>query len=116
MLNLAGREYDFGPVLFAVLQDCEHRRRSLPADEEQTAAGLMELARRKLAEIEPCYVEAGGSPGYWRELESEVLETALPQYAAAAAAQTRLERQSYGLWRQGDPVSRLVLGLGGLVV
>ena len=31
MLNLAGREYDFGPVLFAVLQECEHRRRSLPA-------------------------------------------------------------------------------------
>jgi hypothetical protein len=116
MLNLAGREYDFGPVLFAVLQDCEHRRRSLPPDDGEAAAKLAEIAREKLAEIAPCYVEAGGSPAYWRELEKEVLETALPQYARAAAAQTRLELDSYGLWRQGDPLSRLALGLAGLTV
>jgi len=116
MLNLAGREYDFGPVLFAVLQDCEHRRRSLPPDDGEAAAKLAEIAREKLAEIAPCYAEAGGSPVYWRELESEVLETALPQYARAAAAQTRLELDSYGLWRQGDPLSRLALGLAGLTV
>jgi hypothetical protein len=116
MLNLAGREYDFGPVLFAVLQDCEHRRRSLPPDDGEAAAKLEEIAREKLAEIAPCYVEAGGTPAYWRELESEVLETALPQYARAAAAQTRLELDSYGLWRQGDPLSRLALGLAGLTV
>ncbi|HXO42975.1 MAG TPA: hypothetical protein VN999_16110 [Thermoanaerobaculia bacterium] len=116
MLNLAGREYDFGPVLFAVLQDCEHRRRSLPPDDGEAAAQLSAIAREKLAEIAPCYVEAGGTPAYWRELESEVLETALPQYFRAAAAQTRLELDSYGLWRQGDPLSRLALGLGGLTV
>jgi hypothetical protein len=114
MLNLAGREYDFGPVLFAVLQECEHRRRSLPPDDAEAASKLAEIARQKLAEIEPCYREAGGVPAYWRELASEVLDTALPQYARAAAAQSRLEQASYGLWRQGDPVSRLVLGLGGL--
>ena len=116
MLNLAGREYDFGPVLFAVLQDCEHRRRSLPPDDGEAAAKLAEIAREKLAEIAPCYTEAGGSPAYWRELEREVLDTALPQYARAAAAQTRLELDSYGLWRQGDPLSRLALGLAGLTV
>jgi len=116
VLNLAGREYDCGPVLFAVLQDCEHRRRSLPPDDGEAAAKLAEIAREKLAEIAPCYAEAGGTPGYWRELEREVLETALPQYARAAAAQTRLERDHYGLWRQGDPLSRLALGLAGLTV
>jgi len=116
MLNLAGREYDFGPVLFAVLGDCEHRRRSLPADDEEAAAKLAEIARHKLAEIKPCYEEAGGAPAYWRELENEILETALPQFARAAAAQTRLELGSYGLWRQGDPLSRLALGLAGLTV
>lgn len=116
MLNLAGREYDFGPVLFAVLQDCEHRRRSLPPDDGEAAVKLAEIAREKLDEIAPCYAEAGGSPAYWRELEREVLDTALPQYARAAAAQTRLELDSYGLWRQGDPLSRLALGLAGLTV
>jgi hypothetical protein len=116
MLNLAGREYDFGPVLFAVLGDCEHRRRGLPADDDDAAAKLAEIARQRLAEIKRCYEEAGGSPGYWRELENEVLETALPQYAGAAAAQTRLELDHYGLWRQGDPLSRLALGLAGLTL
>ncbi len=116
MLNLAGREYDFGPVLYAVLQDCEHRRRSLPPEDGEAAARFAEVARPRLAEIRPCYQEAGGTAAYWRELESEVLETALPQYSRAAAAQTRLEQSSYGLWRQGDPVSRLVLGLAGLGV
>jgi hypothetical protein len=116
MLNLAGREYDFGPVLFAVLQDCEHRRRSLPADDAETAARVAEIARQKLAEVRACYEEAGGTPGYWRELESEVMETALPQYMRAAVAQTRLELASYGLWRQGDPLSRVALGLAGLAV
>ena len=116
MLNLAGREYDFGPVLFAVLQECEHRRRSLPADDGEAAAKLAEMARQKLAEIEVCYVEAAGTPGYWRELTREVLETALPQYARTAADQTRLELASYGLWRQGDPLSRVLLGLGGLAI
>ncbi|HVR08624.1 MAG TPA: hypothetical protein VMW75_11300 [Thermoanaerobaculia bacterium] len=116
MLNLAGREYDFGPVLFTVLQDCEHRRRSLPADDADVAASLSAIARQKLNEIKPCHDEAGGTPAYWHELEGEVLDTALPQYARAAAAQTRLELAGYGLWRQGDPLSRLALGLAGLTV
>lgn len=116
MLNLAGNEYDFGPVLFSVLQECEHRRRSLPADADDAAAAFAEVARHKLDQIRACYDEGGGTPGYWQELESEVLETALPVYARAAAAQTRLEQSSYGLWRQGDPLSRVLLGLAGLTV
>jgi hypothetical protein len=116
MLNLAGREYDFGPVLFAVLQECEHRRRSLSADDTEAAPILAGIVNQKLAEIELCYREAGGTPGYWHDLQNEVVATALPQYARAAAAQSRLELASYGLWRQGDPLSRGILGLAGLAV
>jgi hypothetical protein len=119
VLNLAGNEYDFGPVLFSILQECEHRRRSLPADDDDddaAAAAFAEIARHKLAEIRACYDEGGGTAGYWHELECEILETALPQYARAAAAQTRLEQATYGLWRQGDLLSRVLLGLGGLTV
>lgn len=120
MLNLAGHEYDFGPVLFTVLQECEHRRRGLPADLSDSAgsaeseARLTEIARAKLAEIEVCHREAGGTPAYWRELKTEVLETALPQYTRAAVAQASLEAASYGIWRQGDPLARALFGLGGL--
>ena len=59
MLNLAGTSYDFGNVLFAVLQECEHQRRALLPN--QAAARLQEIARAKLAEIHESYTELGGA-------------------------------------------------------
>jgi hypothetical protein len=119
MLNLAGSSYDYGNVLFAVLQECEHVRRGLLPNEAE--ARLREAARAKLAEIHVSYEELGGTAPYWNDLEREVLEVTLPQYLPAAAEQTRLERCSYDLWRQGDPAARaaftlLGLILGGLIV
>jgi hypothetical protein len=114
MLNLAGSSYDFGKVLFAVLQECEHRRRALePAEAEE---GLMEIARDKLGEIRESYGEAGGSQSYWEDLEREVLHTALPQYIPRAIEQTRLEEGGYDIWRKGDPLARVVFGLLGLIL
>jgi len=114
MLNFAGPAYDFGNVLFAVLQECEHRRRGLLANEAER--GLYDAARAKLAQIHASYLESGGSPDYWRELEKEVLATAMPQYVAAALEQTRLERTNYDLWRRGDPLARTCWALGALAV
>lgn len=114
ILNLAGPEYDLGNVLFAVLQDCEHRRRAFEPDE--TRARLMAAARAKLAEIEESYREAGGTPSYWELVEREILDNSLPQYIAGALEQNRIERTSYGIWRGGDPLSRVAFGLGGLAV
>ena len=114
MLNLAGSSYDYGNVLFAVLQECEHKRRALLPNEAE--ARLAEIARTKLAEIRESYEECGGTAGYWKELEREVLETALPQYIPAAVEQTRLEKTNYDLWRQGDPAARALFGLIGLVI
>ena len=114
MLNLAGPSYDYGNVLFAVLQECEHQRRALLPNE--AAARLAEIAREKLAAIRASYEERGGAPGYWQQLEREVLATALPQYVPAALEQNRLERTRYDLWRQGDPAARALFGLLGLVL
>lgn len=114
MLNLAGSAYDFGNVLFAVLQECEHARRGLPPDEAR--ARLMDLARRKLDEVRASYEELGGTPGYWQELEREVLETSMPQYVPAAVEQTRLEKSGYDVWRRGDPPARILFGLAALLV
>jgi hypothetical protein len=114
MLNLAGPSYDYGNVLFAVLQECEHQRRALLPNE--AAARLAEIAREKLAAIRASYEERGGSPGYWQQLEREVLSTALPQYVPAAVEQNRLEKTRYDLWRQGDPAARALFGLLGLVL
>ena len=114
MLNVAGSSFDFGNVLFAVLQECEHVRRGLLPNEAQ--GRLMEAARRKLAEIRESYVENGGTPGYWEELEREVLETSLPAYIPEAIEQTRLEKSGYDVWRRGDATARIVFTLIGLVL
>jgi hypothetical protein len=114
MLNVAGSSFDFGNVLFAVLQECEHVRRGLLPNEAQ--GRLMEAARRKLAEIKESYVENGGTSGYWDELEREVLETSMPAYIPEAIEQTRLEKSGYDVWRRGDATARVVFALTGLIL
>jgi len=114
MLNLAGPSYDYGSVLFAVLQECEHQRRALLPNEAE--ARLREITRAKLAEVRESYEECGGTAAYWQNLEREVLETALPQYVPAAIEQNRLEKSNYDLWRHGDPAARAAFGLLGLLI
>lgn len=111
-LNIAGPEYDFGSVVFVVLEECEHRRRGF--DDDEAEEGLMRIARNKLAKIKQAYDEFGGAPAYWKVLETEVLETAMPQYIAAAREMTALERSKFGIWRGGDPIARFVFALSGL--
>jgi hypothetical protein len=114
MLNIAGPEYDFGHVVFAVIQECEHRRRGL--DDRNTDEQLMSVARAKLAQIKAAYDEFGGSSSYWKELETEVLKTAMPQYIAAAKEMNTLERSGWDVYRRGDLAARGLFGLGGLIV
>ncbi len=114
MLNIAGPEYDFGSVVFAVLEECEHRRRGFGDDEAEEQ--LLRVARAKLAKIKQAYDEFGGSAAYWKVLETEVLETAMPQYIEAAREMTSLERAKFGVWRGGDPAARFAFALGGLLL
>ncbi|MDP9195130.1 MAG: hypothetical protein M3P06_25820 [Acidobacteriota bacterium] len=114
MLNIAGPEYDFGSVVFVVLEECEHRRRGFDDDEAETE--LLRVARAKLAKIKQAYDEFGGAPAYWSVLETEVLETAMPQYIQAAREMTALERANFGVWRGGDPAARFAFALGGLLL
>ena len=95
VLNIAGPEYDFGSVVFVVLQECEHRRRGFESDELEFR--MMKTAKEKLAQIKKAYDEFGGSPSYWKTLETEVLSTAMPQYIDAAPAVT--ERIRIGVVR-----------------
>src|SRR5690349_15094882 len=114
MLNIAGPEYDFGSVLFAVLEECEHRRRSFDYDEAEFQ--LERVAKEKLAQIKKAYDEFGGSPAYWKTLNTEVLDTAMPQYVTAAREMNALERAKFGVWRGGDPAARFVFALVGLFI
>jgi len=113
-LNIAGPEYDFGSVVFVVLEECEHRRRGF--DDDDAEEQLLRVARAKLAKIKKAYDEFGGSPAYWSVLETEVMETAMPQYIQAARQMTALERDNFGIWRGGDPLARFAFALGGLFI
>lgn len=114
MLNIVGSEYDFCRVLFVVLQECEHRRRSFDANELQE--GLTAVAREKLAQIKRAYDEIGGSVSYWRMLEREVIGTALPQYIDQAASMNALEQTGFKVFRGGDLAARFIYALGGLLI
>ena len=114
MYDPSGSSFDFANVIFSVLQDCEHRRRSYT--DENVRAGLMECANEKLARVKTSYLDGLGSKSYWRDLEKEVLETVMPQYIAAAAEQNRRERTGYGVFRGGDVGARILFALLGLVV
>lgn len=114
VLNIAGPEYDFGSVVYVVLQECEHRRRAFDDDELEEA--LLATATAKLEKLHAAYAEFGGSEPYWSELRREVLETAVPQYVDAAKEMNALERSSFGLWREGDPAARIAFALTGLFV
>lgn len=114
MLNIAGAEYDYAQVVYVVLQECEHRRRSF--EEESFDAEVRACAAEKLAEIKAVYDESGGSAVYWEALEKEVDEVVLPQYIEAARAITEQERNSFGIWRGGDLGARFAFALAGLVI
>jgi hypothetical protein len=113
MLNVAGSNFDFGRVIFAVLQECEHRRRGFTDDAREK---LSDVAAAKLAEIHESYVEAKGSVSYWQQLEHEIFATVMPQYIPAAIAQSERERTDYGLWRGGDIPARFVMFLCALLL
>ena len=115
VLNIAGPEYDFGSVVFVVLEECEHRRRALE-DEDDFAKEVREIAHEKLQKIKGAYDEFGGSPAYWNELEREVMQTAIPQYIEEAESMNVLERNAFGVWRGGDPLARFLFALTGLVI
>ncbi len=114
MLNIAGADYDYAQVVYVVLQECEHHRRSF--DDASFDAEVRTCATEKLAEIKAAYDEFGGSADYWEALEKEVDEVVLPQYVAAARDITDQERNSFGIWRGGDLGARFAFALAGLVI
>jgi len=114
MLNIAGPEYDYAQVVYAVLQECEHHRRSF--EEATFDAEVRTCANGKLAEVKAAYDEFGGSASYWETLEKEVDEVVLPQYVAAAHEMNELESNHFNIWRDGDLGARFAFALAGLII
>lgn len=114
MLNIAGPDYDYAQVVFTVLQECEHRRRSFAEDEFEER--ILECARQKLVKVKSAYDEFGGSASYWDALQNEVLTVAVPQYIPTAREMTQRERNGFGVWRNGDVAARFTFALICLLI
>jgi hypothetical protein len=114
MLNIAGPDYDYAQVVYAVLQECEHHRRSF--EEATFEAEVRTCANAKLAEVKAAYDEFGGSAAYWETLAKEVDEVVLPQYVAAAHEINELESNNFYIWRGGDLGARFAFALVGLLI
>jgi len=114
MLNIAGPEFDFAHVVYAVLQECEHRRRGL--DLADFDDGIESCAREKLTQVKGAYDEFSGSKTYWDALEKEVMETVVPQYTEPARIITMLERSSWNVFRGGDIAARFAFAICGLII
>jgi hypothetical protein len=114
MLNIAGADYDYAQVVYVVLQECEHRRRGFESADFD--AEIHACAKEKLAEIKATYDEFGGSASYWEALEKEVTEVVVPQYLAESRQETELERNGFGVWRDGDLGARFAFALAGLLI
>ncbi|HEV7425309.1 MAG TPA: hypothetical protein VGQ46_03005 [Thermoanaerobaculia bacterium] len=114
MLNIAGAEYDYAQVVYVVLQECEHHRRSF--EEATFEDEVRTCANAKLAEVKAAYDEFGGSAAYWETLEKEVDEVVLPQYVAAAHEMNELEASHFHIWRGGDLGARFAFALAGLII
>ncbi len=92
----------------------ERRRPGLGAWTPEAREELKKLFQKELAEIRACFLELFDDKAYWAKVEKAILEDCFARYAALAEKQTGLEQRDYGIWRGGDVVSRIVLGIFGL--
>ena len=113
MLNLAGPSYDFGDVLFAVLQECEHWRRGLLPNE---ARGAPAGDGAPQARGDPrSYEERGGTRPYWTIWSARCSDPAAavrPRRRRADAARNEPLRPLAA----GRPAARALFALLGLVL
>jgi hypothetical protein len=105
-------EYGAETVSRDILTRLERKRASLVGDARATQA---EVAAA-LAETRARYDEAGLPASYFDALAREIVPTLGDQWRALAAPFTALERRSFGAWRGGDLIARVVYVFTGLVV
>jgi hypothetical protein len=105
------------PFLAGVLIAAAERRRPglgpwSPEVEEQ----LRRAFASELDDVRRSFLESFDDPAWFARVEATLSEIALPRYLAEAKRQTNLEQRGYGVWRGGDLASRVILGLGGLLL
>jgi hypothetical protein len=99
-----------------VLAWLERRRPGFGEWGPEVEAQLEAEARLALADVSRQFTEVAVDPGYWQRLERSVFTVALPRYFQLAREHHALQRNKYGLWREGDVVARGAYTLTGIAV
>lgn len=105
-------EFSARDVTLKVLDHLEQRRPDIAFDGEKIRAEV----EAALVPVMTSYREAELPAAYMGALAEEVRRTVPARWQAVARDFTAREKKSFGLWRGGDPVSRLTYVFGGLVV
>ncbi|WNG29774.1 hypothetical protein F0U62_41520 [Cystobacter fuscus] len=99
-----------------VLAWLERRRPGFGEWDESVEASLRAEARLALDDVERRFAELAVDAAYVARLEHSLFSVALPRYLRLACEHHALQRRKYGLWREGDLVSRAVYTLVGIVL
>lgn len=99
-----------------VLMWLERRRPGFGAWSAQVEAQLTDEAKLALADVARRFSEVAVDASYWQRLERSLFSVALPRYFRLAHEHHELQRRKYGLWRQGDLLSRVSYTVGGIIL
>lgn len=99
-----------------LIERLEARRRTWRA-EPMVASGKLELiAQDQVHELLSELAELGAGERYRLEARRALLEDLLPRYIRLALEQNELEERGWRAWRGGDPLARILGGLGTLAL
>jgi len=109
-------EYQLDHVAVNLIERMEGARRTWIDDPDAARAGFRRIADESIARAVAEYEGVMGADGWGDVLRREMTETFLPRYTRLALAHNDREAGRFGAWRGGDPVGRIVMTVGALLL
>jgi len=107
--------YRLDSVAAALIERLEGARPSWQGDPDAARAGFSRIVDETLDAAIAEYDDVLGGGPQAEILRRELTTTFLPRYTRLALEQSVLEIAGYRAWRRGDPVARVLGGVGGLL-
>ena len=115
--RMVPEKYGLAAIGRFLIDQFELRRPGLNAWTPEIAASLRAQAETELLQMERQLKELGVDDAvYWQRVRGALSDILLPRYAKLATAELEQAKDSYGLWRNGDLVSRGAYALAGFAI
>jgi len=93
----------------------ERRRAAFEVWDEKAENVLHEEVSDSLADAKAQFAEVADDLDYWTRVDHALETVFFPRYLKLAKAEHSRELSGYGIWRQGDFLSRIAYGAAGLL-